>query len=164
MIPDALVRIQFGGIRRERHEVQAPGSGEQLPNRIAPMDPGIVQQDDQMPADLQQEVPQEPRHVLGKDIVFVELAVQGAMEAPGADRDAGDGGDPVVAIAVAQDGRLAHRAPGLADRGDQKEAGFVGKDDMGSQPDDVFFTAGQTVRFHSAIAGSLRSKARRSGF
>jgi hypothetical protein len=35
---------------------------------------------------------------------------------------------------------------------------------MGCQPCGVFFTAGQTDRFHSAIATSLRSTARRSGF
>jgi hypothetical protein len=33
-----------------------------------------------------------------------------------------------------------------------------------TQPRGVFFTRGQTVRFHSAIACSLRSAARRSGF
>jgi hypothetical protein len=35
---------------------------------------------------------------------------------------------------------------------------------MGCQPCGVFFTRGQTDRFHSAMAASLRSTARRSGF
>jgi hypothetical protein len=35
---------------------------------------------------------------------------------------------------------------------------------VGRQPCGVFFTRGQTVRFHSAMAVSLRSTARRSGF
>jgi hypothetical protein len=35
---------------------------------------------------------------------------------------------------------------------------------VGCQPCGVFFTRGQTDRFHSAMAASLRSRARRSGF
>jgi hypothetical protein len=35
---------------------------------------------------------------------------------------------------------------------------------MGRQPRGVFFTRGQTDCFHSAMAASLRSMARRSGF
>jgi hypothetical protein len=46
------------------------------------------------------------------------VAVQGTMAPPGADRDAGDGGDPIVTFAVAHDGRVADGTPGLADRRD----------------------------------------------
>jgi hypothetical protein len=35
---------------------------------------------------------------------------------------------------------------------------------VGRQPCGVFFTRGQLDRFHSAMASSLRSRARRSGF
>jgi hypothetical protein len=35
---------------------------------------------------------------------------------------------------------------------------------MGCQPCGVFFTRGQTDRFHSAMVASSRSMARRSGF
>jgi hypothetical protein len=35
---------------------------------------------------------------------------------------------------------------------------------VGCQPSGVFFTLGQTDRFHSAMAASSRSTARRSGF
>lgn len=117
-----------------------------------------------MPADVAEEVPQEDDHGLALDVVGVEVAVQDTMASPGTDGDAGDRGDPVVTQAVADHGRLADGAPGLVDRRNQEEAGFVDKDEVGCQPRGVFFTAGQTVRFQCAMAASSRSSARRSGF
>lgn len=164
MVPDAFVGIQFGGVRREGHQMKTARAREELPHRIAPMDLAVVQQDKQMTTDLTQEMSQEEGHLFALNVVLVELAVQRALEAPGADGDAGDRGDAVVTLSVAHERGLSHRAPGLADRGDQEESGFVDKDDMGRPPRGVFFTAGQTVRFQSAIAASSRSTARRSGF
>ena len=44
VIPDALVRVQFGGVRRERHQVQPGSACEKFPNRFAVMDGAVVQQ------------------------------------------------------------------------------------------------------------------------
>jgi len=107
---------------------------------------------------------EEHQDVFALNVVFIQVAVQRTMEARGAHGDAGDGGDPVVTISIPHEGGLPHRAPRFSDRGDQEEAGFVDKDDMGCQPRGVFFTRGQTVRFHAAIAVSSRSTARLSGF
>jgi hypothetical protein len=52
VIPDAFIGVQFGSIGRERHQVQAPCADEQIPDRISAMDLGIVQQNNQMTADL----------------------------------------------------------------------------------------------------------------
>jgi len=61
-------------------------------------------------------------------------------------------------------GSLPFRRPGSDYRGDQKEAGFVGKYDMGAQPRSAFFTWGQSFGFQRLIFSSSRSNARRSGF
>jgi len=124
----------------------------------------VIQQNDQMAADLMQQMTEEGRHFFALDIVRIELAVQRTMKALRTDGDAGDGRDAVVPIPMMQDGCLSHGAPGLTDRRDQEEARFVDKDEMGCQPGGVFFTRGQTDRFHSAMAVSSRSTARRSGF
>lgn len=107
---------------------------------------------------------EEHSHFFVLDIILVQLAVERTMEAFGTDGDAGDGRDAVVTIPMVQNRRLSYRAPGFADRRGQEEARFVDKDEMGCQPCGVFFTRGQTDRFHSAMAGSSRSRARRSGF
>jgi hypothetical protein len=57
-------------------------------------------QDDQVPADLTEELPQEHDHLVALDVVLVEVAVQGTLEPPGADGNAGDGGDPIVTLAM----------------------------------------------------------------
>src|SRR3989344_461825 len=85
------------------------------------------------------------------------------METFGADGDAGDGRDSVVAIPMMHNRGLSYGTPRLSDRRDQKETGFVDKDEMGCQPRSVFFTRGQTVRFHFSMARLSRSTARRSG-
>lgn len=164
MIPDALVRVQFGGVRRERDQVEPGGAGEEVLHRIPAVDGAIVQQHDHLAADVVQQLAEEPRDVFALDVVLVQLAVQRTMEALGADGDAGDGGNPVVALPIPQDGGLAHRTPGFANGGDQEEARFIDEDDMGCQPRGVFFTRGQTVCFQSAMAASSRSTARPSGF
>jgi len=164
VVPDAFVRVQVGSVRGEGHQMKPARAGEEVLHRIAAMDGAVVQQHDQMTTDLTQEMAQERLRLCPLDVVLVEVAVQHAMEAPGADRDAGDRGDTVVTVAVAHDRGLADGTPRLAHGGHQQEAGFVDKDDVGRQPFGVFFTAGQTDRFHSAMAASSRSTARRAGF
>jgi len=164
VIPDALVGIQFGGVRREGHQMQTTRAVKQFSDWIATMDSAVVQQHDQMSSNLAQQLTQEANDLFALDVVRIQLAVQRTVEAPWTDRDAGNGRDAVVSFAVANDRRPSDRGPGLADGRDQEEAGFVDEDDVGRQPCGVFFTAGQTDRFHSAMATSSRSMARRSGF
>jgi hypothetical protein len=162
--PDAFVRIQFGSIWGQRDQMKAPSACEERVNRVAAVDGAVVQEDEHVAADVAEQSAQEDDHGLALDVVVVEVAVQDTMESPGADGDAGDGGDPIVTLAMPDDGRLADRTPGLANRRNQEEPRFVDEDEVGCQPCGVFFTTGQTVRFHSAIAASSRSMARRSGF
>ena len=164
MVPDAFVGVQFGSVRGERHQVKTARASEEFLYRIAAMNGAVVQQHDQMTTDLPQEMAQEGGHLFALNVVLVELAVQRAMEAPGADGDTGDSGDSVVGIPMMHDGGLSDRAPRLAHRRDQQEPGFVDKQDVGCQPCGVFFTAGHTDRFQPAIDASSRSTARRSGF
>jgi len=163
MIPDAFVGIQLRGVGRERCQVEAGRAAEQLLHGLPAMNAAIVEQHDEVAGDLAQQVAEERRDCVALDIVSIELAVQRAPKALRADGDARDGRDAVVCVPVAHKRGLAHRTPRLADRGDQEEARLVDEDEVGSQPCGVFFTRGQTVRFHAAMATSSRSRARRSG-
>lgn len=162
--PNTFIRIQFRGMRRKRNQMQTGRATQKLARRFSPMSLAVVQQNEQTAADLMQQLAEKHRDFFALDIVLVELAVQGAMEALRTDGDARDGRDPVVAITMTQERSLSDGAPRLPDRRDQEEARFVDKDDMGRQPGGVFFTWGQTDRFHSWMADSSRSTARRSGF
>jgi len=162
-LPDALVRIQFRGVGGEGDQMESGRAAEQVLDRLPTMNAAIVEQHDEVARDLPQQGAEEARNLVALDIVLVELAVQRTATAPWADGDARDGGDAVVRVPVADDGGLAHRPPRLPDGGDQEEARFVDEDEVGAQPRDVFFTRGQTERFHAVMPASSRSTARRSG-
>jgi len=164
MIPHAFIGVQFWGIRRKGYQMQTRCTGKKLLHRIAPMNLAIIQQGNQVASYLSQELAEERRHFFPLDIVLIKLAVQCTTEAFRTDGNTGDSRDPVMTISMKYDRGLSHRTPGLADRRDQEEARFVDKDEMGCQPCGVFFTRGQTDRFHFSMAASSRSTARRSGF
>lgn len=124
----------------------------------------VIEKHDQTAGYLTQQMAEEYHHFLSLDVVLIQLAVQRTMEAFRADGDSGDGGDTIMTIPMMNNRGLAYRAPRLTNRRDQEEARFVNKDEVGRQPCGVFFTRGQTDRFHFAMAASLRSTARRSGF
>lgn len=128
------------------------------------MDLSVVQQHNDVATEVAQQFPQEHADFRSMNVHGVQMTVECEMAALRADRNAGDGRDPIMAQDMVVDRRLTAGAPGLTHRGNQQEAGFVDEHDMGCQPCGVFFTRGQTVRFHSAMSASLRSAARRSGF
>ena len=92
MIPDAFVGVQFRSVRGEGHQMKTARASEEFLHRIAAMDCAVVQQHDQMTTDLTQETAQEDGHLLALNVVLAQLAVQRAMEAPGADGDTGERG------------------------------------------------------------------------
>lgn len=124
----------------------------------------VVEQRDDMATKMSQYFPEKTADDFAIDVCVEEMAVQPNAVALGADGDSGNSGDSVVTVEMTVNGRLPTRAPCLAYRRNQQEARFVEEQDVGTQPPGVFFTRGQTVRFHSVIARSLRSAARRSGF
>jgi len=134
VLPDAFVGIQFGSVCGQRDQMKPAGASQERLNRVAAVDGPVVQEDEDVPADVAEEIAQEDDHGLTLDVVVVEVAVQDTMEPPGAHGDAGDGGDPIMTLAMPNDGRLADGTPGLANRGNQEEAGFVDKDEVGCQP------------------------------
>ena len=164
MIPHAFIWVQFWSISRKGHQVQTRGASKKLLHRIPAMNLAIIEQNNQVAWYLSQELVEECRDFFAMDIVLVELTVQGTTKALRTYRNSRNSGNPVMAIPMDHNRCFSHRTPGLADRGNQEEARFVDKDEMGCQPRGVFFTRGQTDRFHASMAASSRSKARRSGF
>lgn len=164
VIPDTLVRVELRSIGGEGNEMKTRRALQQFLYRVSPMYGTVVQKDDDMAGDLAQQMAEECRDLFTLDVVFVELAIQGASETLRADCDSRDGRDSVVAVPMRNEWCLADRAPCFEHRRDEEKAGFVYKYEVGTQPDGVFFTRGQISRFHSSMATSLRSMARSSGF
>ena len=162
--PDALVGVELWRIGWEALQVQPRGSRAQLPDEPASMGIAAVPQDDDMPADLPEQLSQKVAGLELPDVLRVELKVQVEALAAGRHRDPRDDGDSIASIDVVHDGRLAHGRPGAGDRGGQLEARFVGEDEVGTQPPGVSFARGQSSRMKRRMSALLRSSACFCGF
>ncbi len=117
-----------------------------------------------MTAQMFEQVPEKVVHLVARDILGVQPEVKSEPLAFRADRQATDDRDAGMVVAVANSGCLTHPCQRAPDSGYQHEARFVGKDDVSTQPRSVFFTRGQSLRFHSSMRAWLRSRARLSDF
>lgn len=133
-------------------------------NRFALVNASVVPDDDDVTAEMLQQMANERADFCLLDVLTVESVIEPGPLAPVTDRDSRDDGNAIVALMVTVDRSLSARCPRLADRRDEQESGFIYEDDVGPQPRRVFFMRGQSLRFHSSMRASSRSRARRSGF
>ena len=133
--------------------------------RFPLMSGGVIQQNNDGAAQVPQHLPQKNADFFLADVVEEEQIVKAQSLSLGAERNSGDHRDLVPSpLTMTMNGSLSLRRPGPNHGWNQKEAGFVGKYDMGAQPRSVFFTWGQFLCFQRLIFSSSRSNARRSGF
>ena len=163
-LPDAFVGVQLGSVTRKPDQMKAPDAPAQLGDQAPAVRPSSVPQNEDVATEVTEQVPQEAARLQLLDVLEVELEVQVEALTRGAHADAGDGGDPIAPVVMPQYRCLAHRCPGLGDRGGQEEARLVDKDEVGTQPTGVFFTRGQSSRKKRRIFRSSRSSARFCGF
>lgn len=162
--PHAFIRVELRGVAGEVFEVEAGVPSSEGADLRRGVDPSVVEEHDHRPAQVAQELAQERDHLGLPDVVQGEAVVQAHPVPDRTDGQPRDHRHLIAARPVAQDGRDATRRPRFDDAGDQEEAGFVGKDEVGTQPRRPFFIRGQCTRFQWAIVASSRSSARRSGF
>lgn len=134
------------------------------PDEQAAVDPPVVPEHDDRAAQVAEQLAQEGADRRLADVRRVQPVVEAEAAAAGADRHGGDHGEPVMPLPEAQQRRLPPWGPGLSDTGDQQEARLVEEDEVGAQPCSVFFTRGQSRRFHAMMRASSRCRARVSGF
>lgn len=164
-VPDTLLGIELGRVGGKPLEMKSRVGTAQGTDQFATMHAAVVPQDDDGTVKMPQEVTQEVADFRLLNILGVELIVQPEPMSHWTDGKPCDGRDLLPAsLTMTNDRSLPARRPGLADRGDQEEPGFVGEDEVGTQPCSVFFTLGHSSRFQRSISSSLRSVARRVGF
>lgn len=162
--PHAFVGVQLRRVPGEIRHAQPWAFSAQGVDRVAVMDRRIVEQQHDRATQLTKQLTDKLADAHLIQVVRVEAKVQAQPLAARAHRDGGNHRNLVTTRAMAMHRRLPPRRPGLDDGGDQEEARFVGKDDMGTQPCSVFFTRGHSSRFQRSMDLALRSSARRSGF
>jgi hypothetical protein len=163
-LPDALVRVELGCIGWKPNEVQPANPSAELSDQVALVRVASVPEQEHVTSQMAEQVAQEAADLRLLDVLLVQLEVEVGSPQHRAERDRGDGRDPIATIEVADDRRPAHRSPGLRDRRRQEEARFVGEDEVGTQPRGVFFSLGHSCRTKRRMAVSSRSRARLRGF
>ena len=122
----------------------------------------IVEQDDERSSEMAQQMSKEGADSPTSDVIQAELIVEPEPLTSRADGDRRDDRYAIVTVPMMVDGSVPPWCPGAQQIRDQEEPRLVDEDDVGRQPCGVSFTAGHTVRFHSVMAVSSRSTARRS--
>lgn len=163
--PEVLDGVQFRSVRRQVFQVSRAGQNA-LVDELALVGLEAIPDKHDGRAQLALQVLEEVYRALRIDVgIGVKAEVQRKPVAAGRDADCGDRGDFLVAAAtLTQERCLPAQAPGPAHQRGHQHAGFVDKDDRGSQSRGVFFTRGQSCSIQALIRSSLRSSARRVGF
>lgn len=136
----------------------------QSPDGRALVDSAIVPEHDDRPAQVPEEMAEKLTDLGLVEVGAMHPVVEAEVPTARADREAGNHREPIVPLPEAQQRGVPPRSPGLAHTGDQEEARFVDEDEVGTQPRSVFFTRGQSRRFHLVMRASSRWRARASGF
>ena len=164
--PDLLQRIQLRGVRGQRLHGQPGALSAKIRGHVATLvaAQAIPDQHDpaaaKMPLERAHEGHQGPVGVCAGGGVEEEAA---APAVPPKRQGARHRQTLPVAAGVPEDRRFAARSPGATDYRVLRDAAFVLEDEPGPLPRGVFFSRGQRVLFHSAIAASSRSRAWRPG-
>ena len=136
----------------------------ELYQRLSVVSCRVIQDRDHGAAQVPQEIAKEHADLFVSNIVAVELVEKPQELALRTAGDSRDDGDFVPTVTMPMHRSLTSRRPGLDHIRDQQESGFVGEDDVGTQPRSVFFTRGHSSCFQRSISSSFRSTARFSGF
>ncbi len=163
-MPGGFDGVELGSVGGQVLQVKSRIFAQQNAQGLAVVDRGVVPHDDHVTAQMSEQVPQEIVDLLLRDVVGMHTKVQAETTSLRAHRQSADHRDPIATVVVANNGCLPDRRSGAPYGRNHHEAGFVGKDEMGTQPRSVFFTCGHRLRFHSSIFCSSHPSARRSGF
>ena len=165
LVPHALVRVEFGCVRGEGFEAEAPLTTQESPYGLSLVTAAVVEDHDDEAPKVPHEMAEERGHL---DVVevFARQApeVQADPVVPGADRKCRNDRNPLALLVVVEDWGVPSHGPGAAHGRYQEEAAFVEEDNVGAQVLGVFFIRGHSSLFHRAMRSSSRSNARRSGF
>jgi hypothetical protein len=164
--PDRLHGVQLRRIPRKALGGQpSPLARQVVAHRATPMRRQSIPDQDHWPppevaAKVTQESDQRPIGIASRLRLKEEPS---PAPIPPEGQRAGHGQPLPVAARMRQDRRFAARRPGPADDRLLREAAFVLEDEPRAPAAGVFFSCGQRCVFHSLIACSSRSRARRAG-
>ena len=126
--PNALIGVEVGSVGGKVFDAQARVAAEELGERRAGVRGGVVQQNDDRPAEVAEQLLEKETDFFLPNVVEEEQIVEAQVLSLGADRDPGDDGDFIPAsLTMAQKGSCTLGGPSSNHQGSQEEARFIGK-------------------------------------
>lgn len=130
MRPYLFNGIEFRRIAGEPVDVKSFGLFQEGFHICPPVDETFIPNQDNMPAQMAQQIPQERDDFPAGDIVSMKTDIQTQTAAARGYGDTPDGRNFITAVAVTQDWRTALGGPRFPDIWYEQETTFVQKDDM----------------------------------
>lgn len=139
MSPYLLDGIERGGISWERINMKSLGLTKERLDLFALMDLAAIPDENNVAGQVAQQVLQESNDSQPLDILFeMKPEIESQVLTVGRDCKTPDNRDLVPAVTVPQYRSLPHGGPGLTDVGDEQEAAFVEKCQVGLEPSGFF--------------------------
>lgn len=149
VVPDSLIRIEFRGVSRKGIEMDAGISAEHLFDFRAFMGGAAIPQQYNMPPEMAEKLPEEPRDQRGTDVFVVKTGIKSESFPFRGNRDGGYCRDFCPAAGDSKNRGLSPRRPCSADMGNEEKAAFVEECDMRFKLSGVFLYAAT----HTASSG-----------
>ena len=133
VIPDLFDRIESRRIAGKPFNVKSRTVLANSSNEWSLVNPAIVPQQDDWAAQLAQERAEECGDVLRAEVPRQEAEIQAHPTADGRHAEGRQGGNTIVAVVAAHNGRLRPRPPGASTTGYEEEPAFIKTDQMGPE-------------------------------
>jgi len=150
MAPDAFHRVEVRGIGRQPLDDDPLPGGQPVLDALCPVGAVSVPDERETVRDVPTQCLKEPEDFRGSDVVGVRGPVEAESAPMGSHGEGADRGEPVAAVPLAEDGRLATGRPGPADHRLEHEAALVKEDDAPTGFSGVFLY-GATARPATAL-------------
>jgi hypothetical protein len=125
VVPDLLNGVEFRGIGWKRFQVQPRMSLAHRLNGQPPVNRAAVPQHDDVATEMPQQRAQEISDVDRLKVPRLPAEVQAQLLALRGHGQGGEGREPVMFVAIGDDGRVPLGGPGPATRGDQPKAALI---------------------------------------
>lgn len=136
--PNEFVRVEFRSIGWEELNIQSPLLAQEVLDDEALVDGASIPKQHHRSPQVPEQIAQEFHDLHARDVGAVETEIESKPPPTGRDGESGDGGDPIMPVAVSEDRGLPNRSPGLADIRHEEEAAFVEKGEMGPKSSSFF--------------------------
>jgi len=159
MLPNAFVRVELVGVRRQVLRHQPRVCSEPVFDKPAAVSADVVPENDDPARNVAQQGLQEAQHLVALDAAAHQMQVQ-----PSTTSDAGNSRELGPTEWMTDDRRLAAPRPSPSGWWNQREAALVHEYQARTPALGVFFTWGQRFCTQRRTVASSRSRAWRTGF